>query len=119
MDGIMKTSLDTGFYSYYLHIFLTFILIPVFIAIFNRYVKRLDDNQNMREEQWRNFIKDELVKIGNKLTKYCEENNQNHVRFERGISDVDSRVTKIETIHHQRGCDQPYNRRKIDYLGGE
>lgn len=101
-------------YQTIIQIFATIIAIPVTLFFFQRFVAKADEAKEKEEASWRGYVREEFGKLNAKLTKVCEDNRRDHEELFSAKSDIGTRVSVIEEVHHQRGCDQPYNRRTGD-----
>jgi hypothetical protein len=97
-----------------IHILITVFVIPVCFMVFQRIVNKNDELKKDSEDRWREEVKGKFDSISKKITSFCQDNHNEHNELYAKSNDLTSRVGAIETIHQQRGCNQPYNRR-----GGE
>jgi hypothetical protein len=97
-----------------IQIAVTVIAIPVTLFFFQRFVNKADAAQAKEEDHWRGYVREEFLKLGSKLTRVCDDNRRDHEELYTAKNDITTRVSRIEEVHHQRGCDQPYTRRDQD-----
>jgi hypothetical protein len=70
-----------------------------------------DELKKESEETWRIEVKEKFDSISKKITSFCTDNHREHNELYDARNNLTSRMGAVETIHHQRGCDQPYQRR--------
>ena len=111
-----------NFGGYWLHILITLVFIPIIVMFYNRNIKKADIHQEKREkdkerteEDWKEYVKGEFGKMSIKITSYCAENHREHEELYHDYNKINTRLTAVETTHHQRGCDQPYMRREMNH----
>ena len=93
-----------------IHIIVTLIAIPVALFIFQRLVNKKDGAEKQVADERHDNILKSIKELTEKITKFCTENKKEHCEF----FGYGTEIEKINTIHHQRGCDQPYMRRGTD-----
>lgn len=100
---------------------ITSLAIPVTIFFFQRSINKADEAQKEEERKaaeakkqeetnWRKSVSDMFTRIETKITNYCSDNHKEHEELYGLKNEISSRVSVIETVHHQRGCDQPIRR---------
>jgi hypothetical protein len=94
-----------------LQIVITLIAVPMIVWLFQRSVKKADDAKKEKEDERHVHFKEAIDSLLAKVTRFCEKNNDEHNELFTARREQGNRITSIETIHHTRGCDQPYQRR--------
>ena len=100
---------------------ITSLAIPITIFFFQRSINRADEarkeeerkaaeSKKQEEANWRKSVSDMFTRIESKITSYCTDNHKEHEELYGLKNEISSRVSVIETVHHQRGCDQPIRR---------
>jgi uncharacterized protein YpmS len=95
-----------------IHILITLIVIPVVLFLFQRFVSKADDARKELDKQWHASVTNKFDEITKKISSYCADNHKEHDEIYTKVNTLTNKVGAIETIHHQRGCDQPYRRRE-------
>lgn len=93
-----------------IQIIISAITIPVCFMIFQRTMNKNDKLKEKSENDWREEVKGKFDFIGKKITSFCQDNHLEHNELYAAKNEIQNRVGAIETIHHQRGCDQPVRR---------
>lgn len=94
-----------------IHVLITLVAIPVVLILFQRFINKADAAKEKEETGWRESVKQMFSTLEGKLTSYCAQNRMDHEQLYADKNDLMERVAVIENTHHQRGCDQPYDRR--------
>jgi hypothetical protein len=94
-----------------IQIIISAITIPVCFMIFQRTMNKNDELKKESEEGWREEVKAKFDSISKKITSFCTDNHKEHDELYTARNELQKKVGEIETIHHQRGCDQPFQRR--------
>jgi hypothetical protein len=95
----------------WLHILITLVAIPGALWAFSYFIikkdekvrdalKQADDLRTKNLDDWHKTIID-------KISGYCVSNREEHEQLYNARNNHEGRLTSIETIHHQKGCDQP------------
>ncbi|MFA5158716.1 MAG: hypothetical protein WC451_06060 [Patescibacteria group bacterium] len=71
-----------------------------------------DKLKERSEDNWREEVKGKFDSISKKITSFCTDNHHEHDELYTARNDLQNKIGAIETIHHQRGCDQPFQRRR-------
>lgn len=97
-----------------IQIIITTITIPIALFLFQRVIRNSDEIKKEEELHWRQNVEKMFSRMESKISTYCTENHAQHEVIFDDRNDLMNRVAVIENIHHQRGCDQPYNRRNAN-----
>lgn len=100
--------------DYIIHVLITLVAIPMVMFFFMRLVNKADAYKKKEEAQWRQQVINRFASLENKLSSYCTQNSHEHNELYDAKNTIDKRVTSIETIHKQRGCDRPQWRQGSD-----
>lgn len=90
---------------------LTLIIVPLMLWAYQRNTAKREQAEKERMEDWRNSVRDNFESILRKVTDLCTNNRKEHDELYSAKNRHEKQLESIETIHRQRGCDQPYNRR--------
>jgi len=93
-----------------LQIIITLLAMPIILFFFQRFVNKSDETKKQEETNWRASVTDMFARLEKKVTTYCQDNHKEHGELYENVNSLNTKVSSIETIHHQRGCDQPYRR---------
>jgi hypothetical protein len=94
-----------------IHILITSVVVPVCFILFQRMTNKNDELKKQSEEDWRKEVKEKFDTISKKITSFCGDNHVEHNELYTARNNLVERVGILETTHHQRGCDQPIQRR--------
>lgn len=111
----MTTATDTAI----LHVIIsaiTLILIPLMLWTYQRNTTKREQLEKDNAEQWRQTVSKNFESVLLKVTTLCTQNAKEHDELYTTRNKHEKQLESIETIHHQRGCDQPYRRRAINGL---
>lgn len=90
---------------------LTLVIIPVMLWTYQRNVAKREHLEKENAEQWRQSVTRNFESVLAKVTTLCTQNSKEHDELYTARNKHEKQLESIETIHHQRGCDQPYARR--------
>jgi dsDNA-binding SOS-regulon protein len=89
---------------------LTLIIVPLMLWVYQRNVVKREQVEKERMDDWRKSVADNFENILKKVTSLCSENHREHDELYTARNKHEKQLESIETIHHQRGCDQPHRR---------
>jgi hypothetical protein len=78
--------------------------------------KLVAEKERLEEERHLSLLNqnERLIK---KVSGYCEQNTKEHDELFTSRREAENRLTAIEEIHRQRGCNQPFQRRISEKRG--
>jgi hypothetical protein len=88
------------------HIIITLIAIPTVLFGGQWFVKKADMVKQKEEDEWRGYVRGAFSNITGKITSICSDNKIDHEELFDCKNELFTRVGKIETIHHMKGCDE-------------
>jgi hypothetical protein len=100
------------------HIAITAVVVPLSFLIGgylirskDAKIKTLEDTKDAVIKEslngWHTSVDGKFTEILNKVSRFCEDNRNEHSEFYTARGDHDRRIGEIETIHRMNGCDQP------------
>jgi hypothetical protein len=95
-----------------LQIVITMIAVPLVVWFIQRGYSKADKEKKEKDDERHNHFKESMDNLVKKVTDYCQKNHNDHEQLFEFKNDHAERITTIETTHKQRGCDQPYHRRR-------
>lgn len=93
---------------------LTLIIIPLMLWTYQRNMTKREQLEKENAEQWRESVSRNFESVLLKVTTLCSQNTKEHDELYAARNKHEKQLESIETIHHQRGCDQPYTRREMN-----